>query len=405
MASVYLATSPSGATVVLKMPLNDDPDTCERMRDEARTGLRLGHPNIVETLDLFEFGERPVLVLSYVQGASMYELRCQGALAAPVVLRVGRQICEALDAIHHASDEHGRPLGILHRDVTAGNVMLAIDGEARLIDLGIARSSESQAARTRSGCMRGTLRYIAPELFEGSEFSAQSDLWSLGIVLFEAALGRTCFGSKSDAEVVLRIVEGSPLELRVGEWMDPRVRRALTGLLEKDPSRRPARARDAAALFAMLEKDFADSRVPAAYSVRSCLMAVKKKNKRDSTRVSTEVLVERASRTYGSAEIEILEAREDSSAWAAFDYEAETVADSGTFSEETERVGRDKQAQPPRPAARLEPTSCDRLDDARGMQVYDSPRDAILAYAQQLRSFELSGRMPKSESSGEVVVS
>lgn len=423
MASAFLARAPDGQHVVLKLPLVDDPDTCERLRDEARTGLRLAHPHIVETLDLFEHEGKPVLVLSYVSGASMYELRTRGALPPAVVLRIGRQIGEALDAIHHATDEHGRHLQILHRDVTAGNIMLAEDGDARLIDLGIAKSAESQAARTKSGCMRGTLRYIAPELFMGGDFSHASDLWSLGIVLLEAALGRTSFPGRNDAEVVLKIVEARPLELQPGEYLDPRVRQALEWLLHKDPARRPARARDAAALFAMLEKDFPDSQQQAAGAIRKRLSSPRPPSgvriSRDPSRISTEVLVERAHRTFASSQYEIVESYE----YEAFDCDAETVVDADAVSSgmisssvETERhvpEGHDgapdpKAAPPPLvQPKRLEPTGYFGVSSLLPAREYRSPRDAILAYAQQLRDFEHerepSGRMPRSELSGEVV--
>lgn len=421
MASAFLARAYDGQYVVLKMPLVDDADTCERLRDEARTGLRLAHPHIVETLDIFEQEGKPVLVLSYVSGASMYELRTKGPLPPAVVLRIGRQICEALDAIHHATDERGRDLNILHRDVTAGNVMLGEDGDARLIDLGIAKSAESQASRTKSGCMRGTLRYIAPELFMGGDFSHASDLWSLGIVLLEAALGRTSFLGRNDAEIVLRIVDAKPLELMPGERLDAHVRRGLESLLHKDPKRRPTRARDAAAIFAMLEKDFPGSQEQASAALKRSLSAPRipksASQRRDPSRISTEVLVDRAQRTFGSHQFEIIEEIH----YDAFDYESETVADADAMqSAETERYVPSTHTQPsprarakattpggPQPDA-LNPTGyysvSNLVDDPHR---YRSPKDAILAYARQLRDFEhdeeRSGRMPRSELSGDVV--
>lgn len=417
MASAFLARAPDGQYVVLKMPLVDDADASERLRDEARTGMRLAHPHIVETLDLFEHEGKPVLVLSYVRGASMYELRTRGPLPPAVVLRVGRQICDALDAIHHATDEHGRHLHILHRDVTAGNIMLADDGNARLIDLGIAKSAESQAARTRSGCMRGTLRYIAPELFMGGDFSHASDLWALGIVLLEAALGRPSFPGKNDAEVVLRIVEGKPLELGPDERLDPRVRQALEWLLQREPARRPRRARDAAALFAMLEKDFPDAQEQAVAALKRLPAPPRPptapRAAREVSRVSTEVLVERAPVTKSSGQYELVDVWDP----GAFDYDAETVCDVDALeSDETSYHGSEP-TPAPRPTTpplaeppRLEPTGyigVPRLAEVipSVSQRRLSTREAILAYAQQLREFEYkpSPALAASELSGERV--
>ncbi len=261
MGWVRLARDPRGRLVVLKTALRGDDDDDERLRDEARVGLRMHHPSLVETLELFEtdLGAgrlRPVLVTGYVPGLSMLELRRAGPVSPLVVCHVGKQLAEALDAIHHAKADSGAPLNVLHRDVTAGNCLVGHDGRARLIDLGISRSSESRAMRTETGLLRGTLRYLAPELFDGGAYSVASDLWALGVVLWEALVGRTAV-SGSDAVAVGRICTGNLMQLEDGEHVEPRVAKAIGQLLKKKPGDRPRRAREAAALFAMLEKQLA----------------------------------------------------------------------------------------------------------------------------------------------------
>ncbi len=259
MGRVRLARDPSGRIVVLKTALRDDIDDDERLRDEARVGQRVRHPSLVETLDLFEIDDdkagrnRPVLVTAYVPGVTLIELRRVGPMNPVVVCRLGRQLAEALDAIHDAKDLEGRPLDVLHRDVTAGNCLIGHDGRARLIDLGISRSAESRALRTETGLLRGTLRYLGPELFDGGHYSAQSDLWALGVVLWEALLGRAAV-TGSDAVAVGRICSGNLMTLDEGEDAEPRVSRAIAQLLRRNAVDRPRRAREAAALFAMLEK-------------------------------------------------------------------------------------------------------------------------------------------------------
>jgi serine/threonine-protein kinase len=405
MAAVYLARAPSREHVVLKVPLNDDADAHERLRDEARVGLRLNHTHVVETLDLIEHEQRPVLVLSYVPGVAMYELRLRGPLPPGVVLRIGRQIADALDDIHHTTDERGASLGILHRDVTPGNIMLGEDGDARLIDLGIARSTESRAARTKTGCMRGTLRYLAPELFELGEHTHASDLWSLGLVLLEAAIGRQIFQGP-DAEVVYRIVQGKPLAGVRDDELDPRLRKALEPLLEKDPSKRPTRARDAAAMLAMFEKYFANTQDAGALSVENAV-AARSGGMGDalSSEVSTAVLLASASRVYVSVEDESTasaiaraEGFEESQETYAAGFESvetyvESYVDTGDIVE-----ARPATVEGP---PRLDATGIAHIPYLVPRQNRPAtPGEAILKYAQQLRTFEREEPRPRT-SSGE----
>lgn len=258
MGRLQLARSVSpagvqGDLVVIKTAHARDDD--ERLRDEARVGMRLLHPHIVETLDLVDIDGRPGLVTAYVSGCSILDVRRKvGALPPALICRIAAQIAGALEAIHSACDEGGQPLMMLHRDVTASNIMLGHDGKARLIDLGIARSLENRAERTEVGSVRGTLRYLAPELFGTADHSAQTDLWSLGVVLWEALRGKEALAGPSAASIG-RILAGNVMALDQGEMVDGRVQRAIAQLLRVNPSERPKRARDAAALFAMLEKE------------------------------------------------------------------------------------------------------------------------------------------------------
>lgn len=280
MARVLLARAPEGGEVVLKVPFNESVDYAERVRDEARVGLRLSHPNVVETLDLFEHEGRPILVVEYVHGATLQHLRkATGALPAPLVARVGRQVAEALAAIHEATDEAGRPLGILHRDVTPGNVLLTRGGDAKLIDLGIAKGVESRARPTAVGTVRGTMRYLAPELLQGAAHSPATDLWALGIVLLEATLGRRATEG-GEREVLAAITRGTITELRGSERLEPALHDGIFALLAPAEARLQ-KARAAANVLARIEQALGDGTPFAREPVDRVLALIEEQAARD----------------------------------------------------------------------------------------------------------------------------
>ncbi|HEY1099690.1 MAG TPA: serine/threonine-protein kinase [Myxococcota bacterium] len=239
MGSVLLADDDNGRPVVLKVPLHGGEEIVARMADEARIGMQLQHPHIVRTLDHFVVdGERPVIVIAHIDGMSLRELRDDvGPLPPAMVARVGEQISDALSTLHHLKDIDGRPLEILHRDVTPGNILVDRQGNACLIDLGIARSVLSTSNKTAVGILRGTFRYLSPDLFAGKPYSWMTDLWALGVTLFEAAVGRKAVEG-NEHEVFSGIMHNKLLELRPGEILHPALRYLFDGLLCADPEQR-----------------------------------------------------------------------------------------------------------------------------------------------------------------------
>lgn len=238
MGSVLLAEDPAGHSVVLKIPLHSTPEVAARMEDEARIGMQLRHPHIVKTLDFFMDGPRPVIVINHIEGTSLRELRDTiGALPPAMVARVGEQISDALSALHHLKDNDGRSLEILHRDVTPGNILVDRAGNACLIDLGIARSVLSKANKTSVGILRGTFRYISPDLFSGKNYSWMTDLWALGVTLFEASVGRKATEG-NEHQVFADIMHGRITDLRHGESLNPALRYLFDGLLLVDAESR-----------------------------------------------------------------------------------------------------------------------------------------------------------------------
>jgi serine/threonine-protein kinase len=256
MGQVWLGKAPDGRNVVIKQ--QHDPKHDQFLIDEANVGMRLSHPNIVETIDLVTHEGRPALVVAYVPGVGLDKLVQAGPLPAAVVCHIGAQIAEALAVIHDARDERGELLKILHRDVKPDNIIIGYDGVTRLIDLGIARFAGSTAGATRTGQVRGTLGYVAPEVLLGEGWSIAADVWALGVTLWEAALGRKAVEG-TPAVVAHAIVGGKIMKLAPGESIEPRVRGAIAQLLSLEADCRPPFASDVSALLRIHSAEFADA--------------------------------------------------------------------------------------------------------------------------------------------------
>ncbi|MCA1646431.1 MAG: protein kinase, partial [Chloroflexi bacterium] len=192
------------AIKLLHAQFADDPEFLERFRREARAAARLSHPNIVSIYDVGEDAETrtPYIVMEFVDGGNLKDRIRQSAPLADVEIRsVGAALAGTLEYAH------GR--GIIHRDVKPQNVLLGEDGRPRLTDFGIAQAIAAQGL-TRTGAVMGSVQYIAPELVRGRAGTPQSDLYSLGAVLYEMATGRVPFEAETDLAVALAHVEETP---------------------------------------------------------------------------------------------------------------------------------------------------------------------------------------------------
>src|SRR4051812_4718484 len=201
MATVYLARDREldrrVAVKVLAGNLADDESYRARFLREARLAARLAHPNVVRVFDAGADGQGGLqIVREYVDGATLAgELRRRGPLPPAEVAELGVQLCGALEAAHEA--------GLVHRDVKPQNILVARDGTAKLSDFGIARSHDSTIL-TEHGSVLGTAAYLAPEQARGEPVGAPADLYSLGVVLYEALTGRLPHEGSSLPELVLR---------------------------------------------------------------------------------------------------------------------------------------------------------------------------------------------------------
>ena len=223
MADVYLARRGDAGGVVQRVALKrlrpehaDNPNFARMFLDEARIAARLVHPNIVTLLDVGAHGNELYLAMELVDGAPLSGilgvLRHRGTpLGDAAAVEVGLQVADALVYAHAMTDDGGRALGLVHRDVSPHNVLVDKTGHVRLTDFGIARVlGDGAAARTRTGVMKGKLSYMAPEQVQTSTYDQRIDIYALGVVLFEMLANRLPYAGSSEPTVLRRLLENDP---------------------------------------------------------------------------------------------------------------------------------------------------------------------------------------------------
>jgi serine/threonine-protein kinase len=234
--------------VAVKIPdrrLAADPAFVERFRREARSAGRLSHPNVAQVFDYGVADGQPYLVMEFVPGETLAQrLRREGALPSDEARRIGAGVAEALHEAHEA--------GIVHRDVKPGNIMLTPQDGVKVLDFGIAAAA-ADGRMTGTGQVLGTPTYMAPEQAAGKGSTRASDVYSLGVVLYEMLAGRPPFDAESPLAVATAHVQRDPEPLeRLAPDADEGVIAACRAAMAKDPGERPA---SAAALAALLRGD------------------------------------------------------------------------------------------------------------------------------------------------------
>jgi serine/threonine-protein kinase len=247
MAEVYLArrAGPHGfqKLVAVKRILPQyasDPDFVAMFIDEARVCARLGHPNIVQVFDFGEQDGELYMAMEYVDGTTGARLIRAGAnrgdeIPLDVCLHTALSVLRALDYAHNARDDAGRPLSLVHRDVSPGNVLIDRSGAVKLTDFGIARAAEIER-RTDAGQLKGKLGYMSPEQVVGRDLDARSDIFTVGIVLAEMLILRPLFSGGKELDVLLRIRDADVSAVdRAGARVPDDVRAVLFRALARDP--------------------------------------------------------------------------------------------------------------------------------------------------------------------------
>ena len=188
-------------------------DEAASMQREAALVSRLHHPNVVRVLDVVEDGAELVLVRDYVEGGSLADLVQRAAdvglearTRTRAFVRILVDVAAGLDAAHRATDDDGRKLGLVHRDVSPSNVLVGTDGVARLTDFGIAKALEASRDRTDTGRLKGKIAYMAPEYVESQHADAYGDQFALGVVAWEALAGARLFRGPTEIETLKRVV-------------------------------------------------------------------------------------------------------------------------------------------------------------------------------------------------------
>ena len=243
MAAVYLARDTEldrpVAIKVLGEPLALDAAFVERFRREARTAAQLSHANIVQVYDTGEEHGALFIVMEYVEGEGLDALLERERKVRPErVLELGAQVCSAL---HYA---HGK--GVVHRDVKPGNLLLRTDGVLKVADFGIARPAHGTQL-TEAGSILGTAAYLAPEQVRGEESSPRSDIYSLGVVLYELLTGRPPYRVESLAQLAVAAEEAARPVRELEPAVPPALEAAVMRCLAATPDDRPASAEELAA--------------------------------------------------------------------------------------------------------------------------------------------------------------
>lgn len=229
----------------------EDPDLVAHFMAESRLVALLDHPLVARIYEVGKVGESPYLAMEYVQGIDLQELMRRlserAELAEPaLVAAIGIQAAHALDYAHHLVDEAGRPCEIVHRDVSPQNFMMSSTGELKLIDFGIAKYA-GREGQTKTGVVKGKHAYMSPEQVRRRPLDGRSDLFSLGVILWELACGARLFRADSVLETLERVDRAEVADPReVRPDLPESLSAAIMACLHKDPASRPSRASETA---------------------------------------------------------------------------------------------------------------------------------------------------------------
>lgn len=227
----------------LRADMAEDPSMRRRVQTEARLAARLTHPNVVTVFDSGLDGGHPFIVMERLEGRTLADEMASGPMPTDRACAMALQVLGALAAAH--------AIGLIHRDVKPGNILAAAGEGWKVADFGIATSTDSDHTITRTGELLGSPSYLAPERLEGHAATARSDLYSLGVVLYEAVSGSRPFGETNPWALGMRIRDGRYEPVRdVAPGIDPDLAATIERAMSRDPSHRFGSAEEMAQALA-----------------------------------------------------------------------------------------------------------------------------------------------------------
>jgi serine/threonine protein kinase len=258
MAELFLALQRSVAgfekLIVVKrvLPhLMKDQSFVTMLLDEARIAATLNHPNVAHIYDVGEANGQFYIAMEHIHGEDLRslvrEMKKNNVTQFPLehALAIVLGCCSGLAYAHTKADLDGQPMGIVHRDVSPQNILVTFTGDVKLVDFGIAKAGRSTMEDTGSGQLKGKVPYMSPEQARGELLDNRSDIFSLGIILFELCTGRRLFRGKNEMETLRRIVEDEyPKPRELNPHLSPRLEEIILRSLEKNVDRRYQSARD-----------------------------------------------------------------------------------------------------------------------------------------------------------------
>jgi len=273
MAEIFLALQRSVAgfekLVVIKRILpsmNDNKAFIDMLLHEARIAATLSHPNIVQTFDVGQTEGTYFIAMEHIHGEDLQgivkAMRKRSLAEFPLehTLGIVLGMCAGLAYAHEKRDLEGKPLGIVHRDISPRNIVVSFTGEVKIVDFGVAKSGLEPGEETGAGQLKGKAPYMSPEQASGHEIDARSDVFAAGVMLFELTTGKRLFKGSSEFETLKLIVDKEyprPSDVRPG--YPPGLERIVMRALEKDRERRYQSARE---MQAELEAFAREERVP-----------------------------------------------------------------------------------------------------------------------------------------------
>jgi ABC-type branched-subunit amino acid transport system substrate-binding protein len=263
MAEIFLAkmTGAGGfeRNVVVKriLPqLLEEPDFVDMFLDEARLAARLTHQNIIQIYDLGTHEGAYFIAMEYLPGEDLHSILrlCRARkelLPVDIAVRIAVDAAHGLHYAHEFSDADGEPLGIVHRDVSPANVLVGYEGQVKVLDFGIAKAG-SRLTKTTAGVLKGKYHYMSPEQARGDEIDRRSDIFSIGVTLYEALTGKRPFAADTELAILNAVIAGTFVPLRqLRPEVSPELEAVVNRAMAPDREARPASAK---ALASELEK-------------------------------------------------------------------------------------------------------------------------------------------------------